>query len=98
VHSGLLIGEGIETVLSASKELRFKPVWSLIDKGNVAKFPVISAMECLTIAVDNDESGTGQLAALECSRRWTDAAREVFRLIPNRGGEDFNDIVRRRSP
>jgi putative DNA primase/helicase len=54
-------------------------------------------MECLTIPVDNDESGTGQRAALECSRRWTDAGREVFRLIPNQGGEDFNDIVRRRS-
>jgi hypothetical protein len=39
VHLGLLIGEGIETVLSASKELHFKPVWSLIDKGNLAKFP-----------------------------------------------------------
>jgi putative DNA primase/helicase len=98
VHSGLLVGEGIETILSASKELRFKPVWSLIDKGNLAKFPVISAMECLTIAVDNDESGTGQLAALECSGRWTDAGREVFRLIPNQAGDDFNDIVRRRSP
>jgi putative DNA primase/helicase len=97
VHSGLLAGEGIETVLSASKELHFKPVWSLIDKGNLAKFPILSGMECLTIPVDNDESGTGQRAALECSRRWTDAGREVFRLIPNQGGEDFNDIVRRRS-
>ena len=54
VHSGLLAGEGIETVLSASKELRFKPVWSLIDKGNLARFPVLSGMESLTIAVDND--------------------------------------------
>jgi hypothetical protein len=27
VHSGLLIGEGIETVLSASKSFKFKPVW-----------------------------------------------------------------------
>jgi putative DNA primase/helicase len=98
VHLGLLGGEGIETVLSASKELHFKPVWSLIDQGNLAKFPVLPGLECLTIAVDNDESGTGQLAALECSRRWTDAGREVCRLIPNRGGEDFNDIVRRRSP
>jgi putative DNA primase/helicase len=97
VHSGLLAGEGIETVLSASKELHFKPVWSLIDKGNLAKFPILSGMECLTIPVDNDESGTGQRAALECSRRWTDAGREVFRLIPNQGGEDFNELVRRRS-
>src|SRR5262249_39009013 len=40
VHSSLLIGEGIETVLSASRRLQFKPLWSLIDAGNLAKFPV----------------------------------------------------------
>jgi hypothetical protein len=36
VTHGLLVGEGIETVLSASKEFSFRPVWSLIDKNNLA--------------------------------------------------------------
>ena len=91
VHSGLLIGEGIETVLSASAELQFKPCWSLIDKNGIAKFPVLSGIESVTIAVDNDASGDGQRAAAECVKRLTRAGIEVFTVTPIRLG-DFNDI------
>jgi putative DNA primase/helicase len=94
VTMGLAIGEGLETVLSAM-HLGFKPAWALGDARNVRYFPVLPGIECLTIIVDNDESGTGQGAALECSSRWTSAGHEVFRVIPDRCGEDINDIVRR---
>jgi putative DNA primase/helicase len=90
----LAIGEGLETVLSAM-QLGFSPAWALGDANNVRNFPVLSGLESLTIIVDNDESGTGQRAALECSSRWTSAGREVFRIIPDRRGEDINDVVRR---
>ena len=92
VTMGLAIGEGLETVLSAM-QLGFTPAWALGDASNVRHFPL--GIECLTIIVDNDESGTGQQAALECSSRWTRAGREVFRVIPDRCGQDMNDIVRR---
>ena len=95
VHSGLLAGEGIETVLSASKELRFKPVWSLIDKGNLAKFPVLSGLECLTIAVDNDPGGDGQRAAMETVKRQTQGGLEVVTVKPT-SAKDFNDVIRDR--
>jgi putative DNA primase/helicase len=94
VTTGLTIGEGTETVLSAM-QLGFSPAWALGDADNVRMFLVLSGIECLTIAVDNDESGTGQRAALDCSRRWTEAGREVFRVIPDRCGDDINDIVQR---
>jgi putative DNA primase/helicase len=94
VTMGLTIGEGLETVLSAM-QLGFSPAWALGDANNVRNFPVLSGLESLTIIVDNDESGTGQRAALECSSRWTSAGREVFRVIPNRCGEDINDVVQR---
>jgi hypothetical protein len=94
VTMGLTVGEGLETVLSAM-QLGFSPAWALGDAGNVRAFPVLSGVECLTILVDNDESGTGQQAALECSSRWTSAGREVFRIIPDRCGDDLNDIVAR---
>jgi putative DNA primase/helicase len=94
VTLGLAVGEGLETVLSAMK-LGFSPAWALGDVGNLRQFPVLSGVECLTIIVDNDRSGTGQRAALECSSRWTSAGREVFRVIPDRCGDDFNDIVQR---
>jgi putative DNA primase/helicase len=91
VHSGLLIGEGIETVLSASKLLKFKPVWSLIDKNGVSKFPVLSGIDSVTLAVDNDEAG--QLAADECVSRLTRENIEVITVQTNLVG-DFNDLVR----
>jgi Toprim domain len=94
VTTGLTVGEGLETVLSAI-QLGFSPAWALGDAGNVRAFPVLSGIECLTIAVDNDESGTGQRAALECSSRWTGAGREVFRILPDRTGDDLNDVVQR---
>jgi hypothetical protein len=94
VTLGLAVGEGLETVLSAMR-LGFSPAWALGDAGNLRQFPVLSGIECLTIIVDNDESGTGQRAALACSNRWTSAGREVFRIIPNRCGDDMNDLVAR---
>jgi Toprim domain-containing protein len=95
VTMGLTIGEGLETVLSAT-QLGFTPAWALGDASNLRQFPVLSGIECLTIIVDNDKSGTGHRAALECSSRWTSAGREVFRIIPDRCGDDLNDIVARR--
>jgi hypothetical protein len=94
VTMGLAVGEGLETVLSAM-QLGFSPAWSLGDAGNVRAFPALSGVECLTIIVDNDESGTGQRAALECSSRWTGAGHEVIRVIPDRRGDDMNNIVQR---
>ena len=93
VHSGLLIGEGIETVLSASKLLQFKPVWSLIDKNGIANFPVLSGIESVTIAVDNDPGGDGQRAAAECVQRLTQASVEVITAQTNLVS-DFNDFIR----
>jgi hypothetical protein len=94
VTIALAIGEGVETVLSAI-QLSFTPAWALGDAGNVRAFPVLSGIECLTIVVDNDEGGTGQRAALECSMRWTSAGREVFRVIPDHCGDDMNNVIQR---
>jgi putative DNA primase/helicase len=96
VERGLTIGEGFETCL-AGRALGFRPVWALGTAGEVARFPVLSGIETLTILVDRDANGTGQASALECSRRWTSAGREVFRIIPTVVGLDMADIVRGRA-
>jgi hypothetical protein len=95
VTQGLTVSEGIETAL-AGMALSFQPAWALGDANELARFPVLSGIECLTILVDNDKSGTGQAAALECSRRWTRAGREVFRVVPNTPDTDMADVVRER--
>jgi putative DNA primase/helicase len=92
VTGGLTVAEGIETSL-AGMALHFRPAWALGTAGEVAKFPVLSGIECLTILVDNDPSGTGQASALECSQRWTSAGREVFRVVPTTVGQDMADII-----
>jgi Toprim domain len=97
VTQGLAIGEGVETVLSGM-QLEFCPAWALGDAAAVENFPVVSGIEALSIFVDNDASGRGQSAALECSARWTEAGREVFRVIPDRCGDDMNEVVQRRHP
>lgn len=97
VTMGLTIAEGVETALSGI-QLGWRPAWSVGDAAGIAKFPVLPGVEALTILVDNDESGTGQRAAVECSMRWIDAGREVFRVLPERCGEDMNDVVQRTLP
>jgi hypothetical protein len=96
VAGGLTIAEGIETAL-AGLALNFCPTWALGDAAAVAKFPVLAGIECLTILVDNDTSGTGQTRALECSRRWTGMGCEVFRVVPTATGTDMADVIRGRA-
>ena len=55
-------------------------------------FPVPSGIECLTILVDNDASGTGQRAAEACAHAWLAEGREVVEVIPTVIGTDFNDL------
>jgi len=96
VEQALTVGEGIETTL-AGMVLNFRPAWALGSANTIAKFPVLPGIECLTILTDHDASGTGQVSALECSRRWTSMGREVFRVIPTAIGTDIADVVRGRA-
>ena len=97
VTIGLVLAEGVETAAAASlfehRGTLLQPAWAAGCADNMEKFPVLPGVECLTLIVDNDRSGTGQDAAAACARRWLDAGREVIRLTPKIVGEDFNDIV-----
>jgi hypothetical protein len=86
----LVISEGVETALSAVS-FGFVPAWALGDAGELAKFPVLAGIEALTIIVDHDAAG--QAATSECSRRWAEAGREVFHVVPRGVGEDLNDCL-----
>jgi phage/plasmid primase-like uncharacterized protein len=98
VEQGLVIGEGVETVLSAATRIHHKgtllqPAWAVCTAGNLENFPVLSGIEALTLLVDNDLSGAGQKAAAGCAARWSEAGREVIRFTPKIVGADFNDVV-----
>jgi Toprim domain-containing protein/CHC2-type zinc finger protein len=98
VEQGLIIGEGVETVLAmatrfAHRGTLFQPAWACCTAGNLGSFPILPGIEALTVLVDNDTSGTGQKNAAKCAERWRDAGREVARLTTNALGTDFNDMV-----
>ncbi len=88
VTAGLGIAEGIETALSLAHG--FTPVWSLIDAGHLAKFPVLNGIQDLIIAADNDDAG--RKAADECTRRWSPHAA-VRVISADADGCDLNDEV-----
>ncbi len=90
VTTGLGIAEGIETALSLAHA--FTPVWSVIDAGNLAAFPVLPGVECLTIAADHDDVGIA--AAHACAERWTAAGREVRIVMADTPKADMNDLAR----
>ena len=94
----LVIGEGLETVLAAATRLPYRgeplrPAWAMLSKGNLGRFPVVDGVDRLIILADNDIFGMGQAAADECKRRWLEAGRRCARLMQDRPGTDFNDII-----
>jgi hypothetical protein len=92
VTTGLLIGEGIETVLSASSILEFLPAWSVISASGIGGFPALGGVESVTIAVDNDKDGAGQRAADELVARLKAANIEPV-TTHSLVGKDFNDVL-----
>lgn len=92
VTTALGVGEGIETTL-ALQALAGVPVWSCLDAGNLATFPVLPGIEVLHLAVDRDENRVGQRAALEVAERWQEAGREVVPWWAERFGLDLADAI-----
>ena len=96
VGSGLHISEGLETALSGMSDPRmnFCPMWAAGSTTQLAKFPVLNGIECLTILADNDENEASVHAASSAYWRWKDAGRDVHIRQPKERG-DLNDIIRR---
>ena len=91
VTTRLAIAEGIETALTVAEV--FTPVWSAIDAGNLAAFPVLAGIESLLIVADHDDAGLR--AAEQCAERWYRAGCKVRIAKSPIPGEDLNDYARR---
>ncbi|RQP98099.1 hypothetical protein DF164_31720 [Burkholderia stagnalis] len=90
VDIALGIAEGIETSLTLARYHR--PVWSLIDAGNLGRFEVLPGIESLTICADNDPCGIKD--ANTCARRWADSGCETRIVwVPPDTGTDLNDFL-----
>ena len=91
VLEGLHIAEGLETAL-AGMSIGLRPMWAAGSTALMAKFPVLSGVEALTVIVDHDANAAGERAARELEARWLDAGRKV-RLLRSDDYGDLNDII-----
>ena len=92
VTLGLHIGEGVETCF-AGWLAGFRPVWALGSVGAIAKFPVLSGIESITVFGETGDGGANRRAALACGECWVEAGREALLVEPQVGG-DLNDVWR----
>jgi hypothetical protein len=90
----LVIGEGIETSLSAGI-LAGAPAWAALSAGNMKAVQLPKAMREVWVAADHDPPG--QRAAWAAADVFMAQGRTVRVLTPDTPGEDFNDVLMRQA-
>jgi hypothetical protein len=88
----LIVGEGIETVLSLM-QLRGLPGWAAVSTSGLKNLILPRAVKRVLIAVDHDVHGKGEAAAREAGQRWLLESREIRLAMPT-GLGDWNDVLR----
>jgi hypothetical protein len=86
----LVVGEGIETMLSLLEAVPGLPVWAALSSGHLGAVLLPEGVQRLYIAIDRDPAGRG--AAERLSARATEIGIAVRVLEPRLG--DFNDDLR----
>jgi putative DNA primase/helicase len=85
----LLVGEGIETCLSAMQASGL-PSWSALSTSGLIALELPPAVRTVIVLADGDDPG--EHAARACGQRWRDEGRAVRIARPPRG-QDFNDML-----
>jgi Toprim domain len=83
----MMIGEGIETTLSAMQMYRL-PGWAAGSAPMLRKLSLPAAVRSVILLVDNDSAGEN--ASWEAAQRWLGEGRRV-RIARSKAGNDFND-------
>jgi putative DNA primase/helicase len=92
----LLIGEGIETTLSAMFATGL-PGWAALSTAGLTSLVLPPCVHAVVILADNDRNGAGTRAAHAAARRWTGEGRLVRIAMPPEPGADFNDVLAGRA-
>ncbi len=93
----LIVGEGLETVLSAMMALDL-PGWAALSNIGIENLVLPREAAMIIVAGDNDTSGAGQLSADKAARRFLAEGRRVKVWIPPKANTDWNDVLRGRAP
>ncbi len=92
------LAEGIETGLSVLQACSDLPVWAALSAGNLAQIALPPDAARVVILADNDGEGAGLRAAERAASRHHAEGRQVWIAMPDRVGDDFNDLLRRDGP
>ncbi len=87
---GMLIGEGIETVL-AGMQLSGRPGWAALSTSGLKRLVLPDHVKSVTILVDADDPG--EMAAAQAAGRWVGEGRAVRLARPPSLCGDFNDAL-----
>lgn len=90
----LVVGEGIETMLSVREAAPGLPVWAALSSGHLGAVLLPEGLRRLYIAIDRDPAG--QYAAERLTARATEVGIAAHVLEPRLG--DFNDDLRADGP
>jgi putative DNA primase/helicase len=89
----LIVGEGLETVLSVAFALGC-PGWAALSWAGLVAMRLPPAARQVLIAADNDLDDTGIEAAERAARRWAGEGRRIRVIAPPTPGTDWNDVLR----
>jgi putative DNA primase/helicase len=87
----LMIGEGLETCLSAVQATGM-PAWAALSTSGLRALVLPPIVREILILADNDANGAGPAAAHDAARRWLSEGRAVRLAMPPDLG-DFNDVL-----
>jgi putative DNA primase/helicase len=92
----LLVGEGIETCMSAMQAMTM-PAWAALSTSGLKSLMLPPVVRTVIILADNDVNGAGERAARAAAERWLAEGRCVRLAMPPEPGSDFNDVLVGRS-
>jgi hypothetical protein len=89
----LMVGEGIETCLTAM-QVTGRPAWAALSTSGMRSLDLPKDVGNVIVLADGDDGG--EAAALDCTMRWKREGRQVRIARPPKG-LDFNDMLMGRS-
>ncbi len=90
----LMVGEGIETCLSAMQATG-NPAWAALSTSGLRALNLPDGVRDVIVLADGDDAG--EAASRDCARRWKREGRRV-RIARPPCGCDFNDMLMGRTP
>jgi hypothetical protein len=94
IGSVLMVGEGIETSLTAMM-VTGHSAWAALSTSGLRTLDLPKEVRDVIVLADGDEPG--EAAAQDCALRWKREGRRV-RIARPLQGMDFNDMLMRRTP